>query len=166
MKLTIVAMLLILVSCVSDPSKPTLSYAVSLEARAQADSIGQTNNKKAPFDTTDLYKAPVKVISAELFNDRVSNYKSIKLVFKNVSDKRIESIRFQWYGENATGDLADVDSSTIIAGFGVGFEDDPLLPGKIRTCNWSILNNQGKKVILSWPCHVVFSDGSKWEMYN
>lgn len=49
-------------------------------------------------DTQGLYLAPIKVISANPYEDEYSSFKKIKLLYKNVSDKNITAIKFSWYG--------------------------------------------------------------------
>jgi hypothetical protein len=59
---------------------------------------------------------------------------------------------------------ADMGSSGLTKGYGGGFDDDPLNPGKSRTSQWSILSGDAKKVVLAWPYEIAFSDGSKWKV--
>jgi len=85
------------------------------------------------------------------------------LTYKNVSGKKIEAIRFRWYGEDAFGDPADM-GGLFNDGTGGGFDDDPLRPGQTRTSSWDILSSRGKKVKKAWAYEVAFSDGTKWEL--
>lgn len=114
------------------------------------------------FDTLGMKNAPVKVLKAILYREPYSTYKDISLTYQNVSSKKIEAIKFKWYGEDAFGEPADMGGYTT-EGFGGGFDDHGLSPGKKKTSSWSILSSRGKKVVLAWPYEVVFSDGSKWK---
>jgi hypothetical protein len=114
-------------------------------------------------DTLRLQDAPIKVLSARLFREEYSSYRSIELTFKNVSQKSIEGIKFQWYGLNAFGEPADMGNS-FLEGFGGGFTDRTIEPGVRQTLHWSILSRDGKKVVRAWPTEVAFSDGTKWKL--
>jgi len=154
-----------IISCVSKEKKIT-DYSPEEQSRIMEikDSLMESFEKKSLFDTIGLSNAPVKVLSARLVKQEYSNYKDISITYKNVSKKRIEAIRFRWYGINAFNEPADMGSYGLTKGFGSGFDDNPLSPGKSKTGEWSILSNDGKKVILAWPYEVVFKDGTKWEL--
>jgi len=110
---------------------------------------------------------PVKILSAKLIKQEYSNLKNIRLSWKNISSKKIEGIRFRWYGLNAFGEPADMGSySPYGKGFGSGFTDESLLPGKISYGSWNILSNDGKKVSAAWPYEVVFEDGTTWKSHS
>lgn len=149
---------------ISDSQK----FLDSLKIASQVDSMVKATvedaERKAIFDTIGLWKAPVKVTSAKMVREsEYSNYKSIQLSYKNVSDKKITAIRFHWYGLNSFNEPADMGSYTL-EGFGGGFTDDPIGPGKTDYGTWSILSKDGKKVELAWPYEVAFEDGTKWKL--
>lgn len=135
----------------------------SLERARKVDSLVKQTMKNAMFDTVGLSLAPVKVLKSWFTQESYSSYKDIALTYKNVSAKKITAIRFRWYGETAFGDPADMGTS-LQEGFGGGFMDDIVSPGRTRTSEWSILSRNGKKVILAWPTEVMFADGTKWEI--
>lgn len=114
------------------------------------------------WDTIGVSNAPIKVISSKLIK-RSSLGRDIRLVWKNVSNKNITAIRFRWYGLNAFNRPADMGINSMAEGFGGGFTDDLIRPGKTDYGEWSIISRDGKKVVLAWPVEVVFEDGSKWE---
>ncbi|HET9430456.1 MAG TPA: hypothetical protein VFO70_04730, partial [Chitinophagaceae bacterium] len=97
---------------------------------------------RAMYDTAGLYLAPVKVLSAKFVTKEYSNYKDISLSYKNVSGKKIEAIRFRWYGENSFNEPADMGG--ILEGWGGGFDDDGLKPGAKGYGTWGILSKDGK----------------------
>ena len=129
----------------------------------RTDSLLEASTKNVLLDTVGLYKAPVKVTKAVLFKKEYSSYRDIRLTYKNVSTKTIAAIKFRWMGTNAFGDPADMGTS-MAEGFGSGFTDDILKPGKSETSEWGILSRDGKKVELAWPYEVAFTDGTKWEL--
>ncbi|MFI5221211.1 MAG: hypothetical protein ACHQK8_02715 [Bacteroidia bacterium] len=112
-------------------------------------------------DSSGMENSPVKVLSAKMIQPENSNFKSIKLIYKNVSNKTISAIKFEWYGENAFGEPADMGSSH---GKGGGFTDETMKPNSTKSGVWEILNRDGKKVILARAHEVVFADGSKWHL--
>lgn len=121
------------------------------------------NNKKIEMsDTAKLYDAPVKILSAKFVTKEYSNYKGVFLSYKNVSGKSIAAIRFKWYGENAFGEPADMSGPR--DGWGGGFTDDVLNPGRTDNGTWDILSKDGKKIITAYPYEVAFTDGSKWTL--
>lgn len=115
------------------------------------------------FDTTGIYKSPVKVLAARFAGKEYSNYKEVYLKYKNVSGKKIEAIRFKWYGQNAFGEPADMG---VYKGWGTGFSGDALRPGATDDGTWDALSSDGKKIIIAYPYEVAFSDGTKWALKN
>ncbi len=156
---------LLIVSCKTNSKSETdaTDPLIELRAKQYADSIVKAAEHEAMFDTSGLYNAPVKIVSAKLVEREYSSYKDMRLSYKNVSDKKIDAIRFRWYGLNAFGEPADMGTS-LSRGFGGGFTDDPLSPGRSDYGEWGILSRDGKKVVLAWPTEVVFTDGTKWEI--
>ncbi len=126
------------------------------KAREEKNGIG------AKYDTGGLYLAPIKVVSAKFVEKEYSNYKDVSLRYKNVSNKVVSAIKFKWYGENAFSEPADM--SGLREGWGGGFTDDALRPGKSDYGEWSVLSRDGKKILIAYPYEVVFKDGTKWEL--
>lgn len=119
--------------------------------------------KKALIDTVGLYKAPVKVLSAKIVKQEYSTYRNVYLRYKNVSGKTISAIKFNWYGVNAFNEPADL-GNPVAAGFGAGFTDDVLKPGRSEGSTWDVLSRDAKKIQLAWPIEVSFSDGTNWKL--
>ncbi|MBE4949956.1 hypothetical protein [Chryseobacterium culicis] len=148
-------------------SKSNTEDSIQLLANQVTDSViksmdiaedfkGSFSNKKL------LENSPVEVLSAEFIKKQYSNYKDVKITYKNISDKKIEGIKFEWYGENTFGEPADMGASN---GKGSGFTDNPLSPGKTDYGVWNILSSDGKKIIGARAYEVVYSDGTKWNLY-
>jgi hypothetical protein len=126
------------------------------KAREEKNGIG------AKYDTGGLYLAPIKVVSAKFVKKEYSNYKDVALRYKNVSNKVVNAVKFKWYGENAFSEPADM--SGLREGWGGGFTDDALRPGKTDYGEWSVLSRDGKKILIAYPYEVVFKDGTKWQL--
>lgn len=140
-----------------------LTLADSTDITSRSDSMTQAVIKDAAFDTAGISQAPVKVLTAKLVGREYSNSKDIHLAWKNVSSKQVAAIRFKWYGLNAFGEPADMGNTSILAGFGSGFVDRSLKPGKSDSGSWGIMSKDGKKIVLVWPYEVAFEDGTKWK---
>jgi hypothetical protein len=160
-KLLIPGFLLVSCNSVSTSSAP-LSLVDSLNIERKADSTTKAIIKDALFDTSGVSLAPVKVLSAKMVTREYSNYKDIRLSWKNTGTKKIAAIRFKWYGTNAFGEPADMGASGLQAGFGGGFADRSLGVGKTDAGTWSIMSRDGKKVVMAWPYEIAFEDGTKW----
>ena len=145
-------------------SIPTVeALEIERKAKENVDSMMRHLHKKTFMDSTGMDKSPVVVVSAKLFKEAYSNYKSIKLTYKNNSEKTIQAIRFEWYGENAFGEPADM-GSPVIEGSGGGFTEETLRPGKTGSGVWSILSRDGKKIVMARAYEVAFDDGSSWKL--
>lgn len=118
--------------------------------------------KDALFDTAGISKAPVRVTKFWLKKGDYSNYKDVSFTFKNVSDKRIEAVRFRWYGLDAFGEPAEL-GNPMLEGFGGGFDDDAIGLNKSRTVTYGIMSRNAKKLILVWPIEIAFADGTTWK---
>jgi hypothetical protein len=167
MKVLLPAILIFITSCnyeIKKKDKSADSLLREIEAGRIADSMTKAIIRNINWDTIGLKDAPIQVLKATFFTKEYSNYKDIRIHFKNVSNKKINAIRFRWYGENAFGEPADMGTGEIFGedGFGAGYDDTPIKPNQSRTSEWSILSRNGKKVVKAWPTEVVFEDGSKW----
>jgi hypothetical protein len=138
--------------------------AVATTQSASKDSTTvKTDDTNSSFDTAGVYLAPVKILEAKITKDDEINIRNIYLSFKNVSGKKITSIRFKWWGINAFGEPADMDLSSD-KGLGSGFIDDELGIGKISNATWQLWGQDAKKIIAAWPYEVAFDDGTKWSL--
>lgn len=153
-----------LVSCSDQSGKSsTDNFIDSLDKAAKVDSIISARMKAVMTDTTGLHTSPIQVTKATISQQSYSNFKDINLTYKNVSTKKVEAIRFRWYGENAFGEPADMGSYTS-KGVGSGYDDDPISAGKSRTSSWSLTTSNVKKVVMAWAYEVVYEDGTKWKI--
>lgn len=138
------------------------TFSDDLKVASLVDSAVNASKKKHAYDTTGLSNAPVKVLSAKFTQNEYSSYRDITVSYRNVSQKRIDAIRFKWYGENAFGEPADMGG--VIDGFGGGNTDNPVSPGRTESGTWSIHSRDGKRIVICYPAEVVFSDGTKWDI--
>lgn len=126
-----------------------------------ADSLNKQMERKIDFDTVGVSAGPVLILSAKFVSHEYVSARDIRLSWKNVSGKIISAIRFKWYGENAFGEPAKM--GRLGNGFGSGESDDELGAGKINSSTWTILSEDGKKIIAAWPFEVAFADGTVWQ---
>lgn len=157
--------LLIFLACQQPATKETeLTLAESLAVADKVDSMVKESVYKALFDTIGLHAAPIKIISATLVKEEYSSYRDVRLTFKNVSNKKIQAARFKWYGLNAFNEPANMGRYGMLQGFGGGWMDRALSPGKSLSLEWDVFSNDAKKIVLAWPYEVAFADGTKWEL--
>lgn len=168
--ITLITLSFLFITCNQNDQGKSLAQKTDFEikkrAREMTDSILKESSRQVLFDTVGVSNGPVKVLSLRLITNEYSNYKDISVTYKNVSNKTIEGIRFRWYGENAFGEPADMGGTYTIKGFegfGNGFSDETIKPGKTRTSKWNILSKDARKSLLAWPYEVAFSDGTKWK---
>jgi len=171
MKVFLIAAMLIIVSCKGKPHNENIPLE-SLGGKTEKewkkhymDSMMDNNKQRIDndlMDTSGLYLGPIQVTKAKFTEKEYSNYKDVYLAYKNISSKKVSAIRFKWYGTNAFGEPADAGG--YVDGFGGGFTERSLLPGRTSDATWSILSRDGKKIILAWAYEVAFDDGSKWAL--
>ena len=70
-----------------------------------------------------------------------------------------------WKGTNAFGEPADLGNS-YATGYGGGFTDNELDPGKSSSGVWEILSRDAKELTLAWPIEVIFFDKTNWKLKN
>jgi len=141
------------------------SLEIQRIAEEKTDSLIKNYAKNQMLDTTGMHLNPVKVLSYKFVKEEYSNYKNIKLVYKNISKKTIQAIRFEWYGENSFNEPADM-GGLLNNGTGGGFTDDILKPNKTESGIWNIYSKDGKKILAARAYEVAFTDGTKWELHK
>ena len=129
------------------------------EFNREVSNLLKSTLKEVYLDTTGIANSPIKVISSKIIKEDYSNYRNIRLTYKNVSKKTVEAIRFQWYVENAFGELAD-------EGKGYGFTEERLKPNRTNSSVWKMLSRDAKKIIMARAYEIVFTDGTKWKQKN
>lgn len=153
---------ILIYSCQANSSKPAINKTerqhfidsfMNQEQRKIDSSV-----KKILLDTSGVAYAPIKIMNARFWG------RNVYLQWKNISNKKISAIRFSWYGENAFNEPADMGVSSFKTGFGGGFTDREIYPGKSDEGTWDIYSKDGKKLIVAWPYEVAFADGSKWKL--
>lgn len=150
-------------ACKSRPGQPTFSsVSDSLEFSRKVDSMTKTTIRKALFDTTNVYLAPVKVSSAKVVQREHSSYRNVRLAWTNKSSKNIVGIKFNWYGVTAFNEPADMGG--YLEGIGGGMTDRLLRPGRSDNGEWSVLSKNAENVLCAWPIEVAYEDGTFWKL--
>lgn len=149
---------ILLISCKKEENK--YSPEVEMKAQQMVDSITTSVKKESALENKEDSNAPVTVIKSRFIEKEFSNYKDVELTYKNVSNKDIKAIKFEWYGEDSFGEPADMG---ITDGNGGGFTDDILKAGKKRTSEWNVLSRNGDKILTAKAYEVIFTDGTKWK---
>lgn len=165
-KISIILLSTFLLSCDNKSQNVPNNTTLNAEAEKVVDSVLAAydieQDPKSSFLNQDLTKnSPVQVLKANFTQDEYSNYKGVTLKYKNVSDKTIDAIRFEWYGENSFSEPADMGTSK---GKGGGFTDTVLKAGQTRNSTWDVLSSDGKTIIGARAYEVVFADGTKWSL--
>jgi hypothetical protein len=149
-----------------EESEKLINQIEKLEkASKRTDELMEKSTKEFYTDTTGLANSPIKVYKSKFVEKEYSNYKDIVLYFKNISKKDISAVRFEWYGENAFNEPAEMGSHTL-KGIGGGFSDDELRAGKSTSGTWEINSIDGKKIISARAFEVVYKDGTTWKLRN
>lgn len=167
MKYIFIFILLFLFSCNNGPANPpketdSINGMTIREFKEKyVDSVkAATSLSMLSSDTIGMSVAPVRVIKSRIVKKEYSNYRDIELVYKNFSEKKVTAIRFQWFGINSFNEPADMGYSSFARGYGGGFTDDPLSPGRTDDGQWSITSRDAKKVVAAWVTEVAFADGT------
>lgn len=141
-----------------------IKHQIGEIGKSQGEQMKNHANEIRFKDTIGISSFPVKITKAVFSREEYSNYKNVSLTYKNISGKKINAIRFRWYGENSFGEPADMTSIT--DGWGSGFDDSGLGIGKTGYGTWNAFSRDGKKIIVAYPTEVAFADGTKWENPN
>ena len=170
MKIYIVIIGFFFISC--GPKKETKAEKMlkELEINQKVDSTMRASDEKIKqklinmnWDTIGIQNSGIEITKAEFIKENeYSNYKSVRLFYKNNSTKNIKAIRFKWYGLNAFDEPADCGNISN-PGFGGGYTDIVIKTGKSSSGTWSVLSRDGDKIIKAWPYEIVYEDGSKWK---
>ncbi len=145
-------------------NRDSIRKRVAELGQGQKERLKEVVNATMFKDTIGSNSFPVKILKAVFSHEEYSNYKNVSLSYKNRSGKKINAIRFKWYGENSFGEPADMTG--LIEGWGGGFDDSGLGVGKTGYGTWNVYSKDGKKIIVAYPTEVAFGDGTKWQNPN
>ena len=164
--ITLPLIILILVSC-SNKNK-TNHLAIHNEENykqsEQQDTLSSSDSIKKNFlDTLNSHESPIQIISSKLSDTQYSDHKDIKLIYKNVSTKKIKAIKFEWYCENAFEEPAS-GRNFFIKGKSEGISSILLKPKETRSQVWEDFSTDADKIIKARVYFVMFSNGTKWEL--
>ena len=125
-------------------------------AEKMVDSI--TLNVKDEFSKNSENNSGVNILSVKIVDaDEYTNYKAIKLTYKNNTGKDISAISFAWYDLK---DIFDEDVDAVLSPG--GYDDDILRNGKTTSSTWD-LSEKTVKSGKAYVSKIMFTDGTKWE---
>lgn len=125
--------------------------------------IKQDSYDRVFGDTSGVYRSPIKVISFKIVRSESGSYRNVQLTYKNVSDRKVSAIKFRWKGIDAFGEPADLGNN-FAEGYGSGFMDNGLKPGKTTTSEWEILSRNARNLTGAWCIEAIYDNDSKWEL--
>ena len=170
MKIDIIIICFLFISC--GPKKESRAEKIlrEVEIDRKVDSTMKSADEEIKqdlinlnWDTIGIQYSGIEITKAEFIKENeYSNYKSVRIFYRNNSTKNIKAIRFKWYGLNAFNEPADCGNISN-PGFGGGYTDIILKTGKSNSGTWSVLSRDGDKVVKAWPYEIVYEDGSKWK---
>jgi hypothetical protein len=160
--------ILLIVSCQNGPSTPpkeTDSVNGMTVREKHADSVSKVTRQNSDVailseHLASVITAPVRVTKYTVVKSDGGRYKNIYLEYKNYSGKKVEAIKFSWYGVNAFGEPAEMG---YVGGYGGGFTDDPLSKNGSSSGEWEVLSRDLKKIKAAWVIEVAFADGTTWK---
>lgn len=162
--------ILILISCNTKIKKDIIQDNNKKEHNIVNKNVEQKEGEKTKdslkntfLDTQKTKSSPVKIISSKLLNNQYSDHKDIQLIYKNVTHKKINAIKFEWYCENAFDKPAS-GQFFFIKGISNGHTDISLKPRDVHAKIWEDFSTDANKIIAARAYYVVFSDGTKWEL--
>ncbi len=142
----------------------TKSYVDSLETARIVDSLTDAYMDNFEYDyerkkdSLSKIQSPIQITDFILYNEEYSNYQSLRLKYKNVSDKTVIAAKFHWYDtKDVFGDPVDLLSYTN------GWTESTIKPNQTSSSSWDLLE-QGIKSGKAYCYEVVYSDGTKWEL--
>lgn len=120
------------------------------------DSANTSENEK--YLKNSQSNSGIDILDIKFVNDNdYSDYKNIKIAYKNNTGKDIDAILFRWY------DLKDIFDEDVDATLSkAGYDDDGLKKGRTTTSTWE-LNEPKVKSGKAYIEKIMFSDGTKWE---
>lgn len=141
------------------------AFIDSVRSARQVDSmVKETMNSvyRNVADSSGSWRAPVQVTKAVMAKNGYTSTRSVRLSYKNVSNKKVAAIKFRWYGVDAFGEPADMGDA--FEGLGSGLDDDGLNIGAKKTGTWDVYSSRGRKITSACAIEVAFEDGSVWKL--
>lgn len=144
--------------------KETKSYQVNKQIDPENDLSPADSIKQSFLNTTGCKESPIKIISSKLLKNQYSDHKDIELIYKNVSKKKIDAIRFEWYCENAFNKPAN-GKFFFIKGKSEGTTNLAINTKQTRSQIWESFSTDAKTIISARAYFVAFSDGTTWKLH-
>jgi len=143
-------------------AKNQMSYEDSIKLEMYLDSAYEAQMKKIELNSeiereTKSQKSPIQVTDVSFYYGEYSNFQTIRIKYKNISDKKVVAMKFEWY------DLKDAFGDEVKPTYEGGMSEQVIGSGRKSTSEWDILE-QGVKIGKAYCSEVVFEDGTKWEL--
>lgn len=145
-------------------TKDIVDKKVKVDSTLLKDPLYDLKINKGILDSTGMNDCPILVTKAEMVDIEYSNKKNVRLNFKNISNKKVLGIKFEWFGLNIFNEPADMGSSLLNKGEGGGFTEEVILPNKTSSGTWDVFSSNGKKIIMARAYEVVFENGEIWKL--
>lgn len=146
----------LLVGCGRSGSQDNLDQ-VATESLARS----QVKIKATFLDTTGQGSSPIRIVSSGIGLNGKPGSRRIAVRFKNVSDKNISALRFEWYAEDFHGNPADMGD---YLGQGSGTTEESLKSGDYSEAEWEISSVNADSLISIRAYQVFFDDDTSWEL--
>lgn len=132
-------------------------YEDSIQKKNAVDSMTNAYLKR-DFRATKAEKyAPIQVTGVSFYYGQYSNFQTIKVRYKNVSDKKIVAFKIRWY------DCKDAFGDEKYPSYMGGVSEEPIGTGRSSVADWDLLE-KGVKSGKAYCTEAVFDDGTKWEL--
>lgn len=154
-------LLAITIICCSRNKKAETKPETTFESQMAVEESKERFYESLKWDTVGMSQSGIIITDARFVQEEYSNYKTVRIRYKNISGKKIKAIRFKWHGINAFNDPAECGG--IDPGFGGGFTDDPISSGSTETKYWDVMSLDGDEITMAWPTEIAFEDGTKWK---
>lgn len=170
MKIKLLFLLILATSCINKNKKDYFEVKKNINYQQVDTQIDEKKNispsdsiKQSFLDTLNSRESPVKVISSQLLKNQYSDHKDIRLIYKNISKKRIGAIRFEWYCENAFNKPAS-GKFFFVQGKAEGETHTMVNPGKIKSHIWEDFSTDAQSIVSIRAAFVAFTDGTSWSL--
>jgi len=145
----------------TEPIIPDNSLIKNTEEKKEKEIIDSVKHNF--LDVQKTKNSPVKILSAKLLKNQYSDHKDIQLTYKNITQKNIKAIKFEWYCENVFDKPAS-GQFFFVKGITRGHTDILLKSRKVESKIWEDFSTDAYTIIAARAYYVVFADGTKWEL--
>lgn len=115
------------------------------------------------FSCSKAEKYPIEIYKPELTTS-YPNRKSVRFLYRNISNKNIKAIELEWQSENNFKETFIIVADSIKDITGIGISDNILKPQEFASGVCNIKANTVKKITKGTPTKVAFTDGTIWKL--